>query len=123
MGLERSVLEAQPHLAGPILETFTVMELMKSAAWSQARPSLFHFRTSAGREVDVVLENRKRELVAVEVKAAVTVQSSDFRGLRELQGLVGARLKAGIVLHHGTSILPFGPGLWAVPFQALWSST
>jgi len=121
MGVGRGALEAQPHLAGPVLETFAVMELMKSAPWSRARPSLFHFRTSAGREVDVVLENRQRELVAVEVKAATTVQASDFRGLRELQALVGGRLKAGILLHSGREVLPFGPGLWAVPFQALWS--
>jgi predicted AAA+ superfamily ATPase len=121
LGIEAAGLAAQPHLAGPILETFTVMELTKTAPWSRARPALYHFRTSAGREVDVVLENRRRELVAVEVKAAATVQSADFKGIRELQSLVGERLKAGILLHAGKEILPFGPGLWAMPFQALWS--
>jgi hypothetical protein len=45
----------------------------------------------------------------------------DFKGLRALQGLVGARLKCGMVLHAGREILPFGPRLWAVPIQALWA--
>jgi len=122
MGVEAAGVAAQPHLAGPILETFAVMELTKTAPWSRARPALHHFRTSAGREVDVVLENRRRELVAVEVKASATVQGSDFKGIRELQSLVGDRLKAGILLHAGSETLPFGPGLWAMPFQALWSA-
>lgn len=122
MGIEAPALEARPQEGGPVLETFAVMELMKSAPWSRARPSLHFFRTSAGREVDVVLENRRRELVAVEIKASSTVQNSDFKGLRELQSLVGDRLKAGVLLHTGKEILPFGPGLWAMPIQALWAS-
>ena len=82
---------------------------------------LHHFRTSAGREVDVVLENRRRDLVGVEVKASATVQASDFTGLRELQALTGTRFRDGILLHAGRELLPFGAGLWAVPFQALWA--
>ena len=71
--------------------------------------------------MDLVLESRRRDLVAVEVKASATVQASDFRGIRALQGLVGDRLKAGILLYAGRDPLPFGPGLWALPFQALWA--
>jgi hypothetical protein len=122
MGIDAAALEAQPHLGGAILETFAVTELVKTAPWSRAHPTLYHFRTSAGREVDVVLENRRRELVAVEVKASATVQAADFKGIRELQSLVGDRLKAGILLHAGKDVLPFGPGLWALPFQALWAA-
>jgi hypothetical protein len=45
-----------------------------------------------------------------------------FQGIRELQSLVGDRLKTGILLYAGKEILPFGAGLWAMPFQALWSA-
>ena len=121
MGIDGEGLARQPHLGGPVLETFTVMELLKAAPWSRSRPVLHHFRTSAGREVDVVLENRRRDLVGVEVKASATVQASDFTGLRELQALTGTRFRAGILLHAGRELLPFGAGLWAVPFQALWA--
>jgi hypothetical protein len=102
------------------VETFVVMELMKMAPTSVTRPRLFHFRTSAGQEVDVVLESRRRELVGVEVKAGATVTEADFKGLRALGDLVGERLKCGLVLHAGKEILPFGPRLWAAPIQALW---
>ncbi len=91
---------------------------MKTARGSVTRPSLSHFRTSAGQEVDVVLESRERELVGVEVKAGATVTEADFKGLRALQGLVGARLKCGVVVHAGKEILSFGPRLWAAPSRA-----
>jgi predicted AAA+ superfamily ATPase len=121
LGLSADGLESAPKAGGAVLETFTVMELMKTAPWSRTRPALHHFRTSDGSEVDVVLESRGRDLVAVEVKASATVQASDFRGIRTLQSLVGDRLKAGVLLYSGRDPLPFGPGLWALPFQALWA--
>ncbi len=121
-GVDASGLARRPADLGPVAETFVVMELMKMAPVSATRPRLFHFRTSSGQEVDVVLESRKREMVGVEVKSGATVTEADFKGLRTLQGLVGARLKCGAVLHAGREVLPFGPRLWAVPIQALWGS-
>ncbi len=58
----------------------------------------------------------------MEVKAGATVTEADFKGLRAIEGLVGARLKCGVVLHAGKEILPFGPRLWAAPMQILWSA-
>lgn len=98
------------------------MELVKTAPWSRNRPNPFHFRTSAGQEVDIVLENRKRELVGLEVKASATVSEADFKGLKTFQELVGDRLKNGVVLYTGSKALPFGRRLWALPIYALWSA-
>lgn len=114
-------LEGRPDELGPLLETFAAMELLRLAPFSAARARVHHFRTSAGQEVDLVLEGRRRQLVGVEVKAGATVSASDFKGLRVLRELVGDRLAAGVVLHTGKEVLPFGPGLWAAPIQALWS--
>ena len=111
----------QPVSKGALVENFAVMELIKLAANSEARPSLFHFRTSAGQEVDVVMENRRRDLVGVEIKAAATVADADFRGLHAFADLAGKRLRAGVVLYAGRETLPFGPRMWAVPLEALWS--
>ena len=97
------------------------MELVKTAPWSRARPSLFHMRTSTGTEVDVILEDRSRRLVGIEVKASQTVGASDFQGLRMMKTLVGDRFSCGVVLYTGKEVLPFGPGLWALPLSALWA--
>ncbi|WP_211237961.1 ATP-binding protein [Holophaga foetida] len=121
LGLDHEGMVRNPSSWGPVLENFVVMELVKMAAWSKARPSLFHMRTSTGLEVDLVMENRRRELVGLEVKAASTVSEKDFKALRMFRDSVGERLKCGIVLYAGRDILPFGAGLWAVPVQALWA--
>lgn len=121
-GTDAGGLSQRPADVGPVAETFVVMELLKMAAGAAARPKVFHFRMSTGQEVDMVLENRKRELVGVEIKAGATISEADFKGLRALRDAVGARLKCGVVLHAGREILPFGPRLWAAPIQALWGT-
>lgn len=120
LGLDAEGLAARPTDAGPLVETFVVGELLKLAAVAAVRPRLFHFRTSAGHEVDVVMESRRRQLVGVEVKAGATLSEADFKGLRALQEVVGKRLECGVVLYAGREILPFGPRLWAAPISVLW---
>jgi hypothetical protein len=75
----------------------------------------------AALEVDLVLENRRGQVVAVEVKAASTVRAEDFRGLRHLADRLGDDFRLRVVLYTGDSTLPFGPKLRAVPVSALWS--
>jgi predicted AAA+ superfamily ATPase len=109
-------------LAGPILETFVAMELVRQCAWSRHEPSLFHYRDSQQREVDIVLEQRSGEIAGVEVKSGASVKSKDFAGLRHMRDKLGARFKAGVVLYTGERTLPFGDRLAAVPLRGLWES-
>ncbi|GAA0449584.1 hypothetical protein Aca07nite_43080 [Actinoplanes capillaceus] len=105
---------------GPLLEGFVVSELARQTTWSDEMVDLYHYRDQNKVEVDVILENRQRQVVAIEVKAASTVRSDDFSGLRKLAARLGDDLIAGIVLYTGTSTLPFGDRMRAVPVSALW---
>lgn len=67
-----------------------------------------------------MLENRIGQVVGIEVKAATTVGPDDFRGLRRLADRLSNDFVAGIVLYTGTSTLPFGDRLRAMPVSALW---
>jgi predicted AAA+ superfamily ATPase len=96
------------------------MELMKQASWSKTRVSLYHYRTQAGQEVDIVMEDTAGNLVGVEVKASTTVSAGDFKGLRFLSDTVHKRFLRGIVLYTGKEIIPFGDKLVAMPVSALW---
>lgn len=109
-----------PTLFGHVLENFVASELIKQLSFSNTRANLFHFRTSDGKEVDFVLEQPNGQLAGIEVKAAGQVQSSDFKGLQELQQQVGADFLCGVVLYQGTETVPFGEKLWAIPLAALW---
>ncbi len=115
---ERLVLE--PTFRGPLLETFVVAEIRKQITWSQTKPSMLHFRTSAGYEVDLVLEARGGRLVGIEVKATESPAADDFRGLRLLAESTRKRFHRGVLLYTGAEILPFGPNLYAMPISTLW---
>jgi len=105
---------------GPLLESFVLSELARQLTWSSQPADLYHYRDHSKFEVDAVLETRHGQAVGIEVKAASTVGSDDFRGLRRLADRLGDDLIAGLVLYTGTSTLPFGDKLRAIPVSALW---
>jgi predicted AAA+ superfamily ATPase len=110
----------QGSLAGMLLETFVVMELVKQATWSATAVQLFFYRDTEKREVDVVLESAAGDVAAIETKAAASVTNSDIRGLELLRAKLGARFKAGVVIYSGEHTLPMADRIWAVPLSGLW---
>lgn len=112
-GVERSF--------GAVLENFVLMELVKQAGVSEARPGIFHYRTSDGVEVDAVIEPRGEPVCAVEVKAAASLGSRDLRGLNSLADSLGDDFGAGVILHTGSEATRIGPKIWALPLTALWA--
>jgi len=114
---------ARPEMIGRLLENFVVMELRKQVTWSRKRVGLYHFRTHAGRKVDIVLEDAAGRVVGLEIKAATTVRGDDFRGLRGLAEDLGDRFHRGVVLYTGMESIPFGKRLHALPVQALWRTS
>jgi len=95
-------------------------ELARQLTWSAQAADLYHYRDHNKVEVDAVLENRSGQVVGIEVKAASAVGPDDFRGLRRLAEHLGDDFVAGIVLYTGTSTLPFGDRLRAMPVSSLW---
>ena len=72
--------------------------------------------------LNVVLEDLAGRVVGIEVKAAMSVRSDDFRGLRVLRDKLGDRFHAGFVLYCGHERLSFGGGLGCLPISALWTT-
>ncbi|MGH3833259.1 MAG: DUF4143 domain-containing protein, partial [Pseudonocardiaceae bacterium] len=97
-------------------------ELARQLSWADEPVRLYHYRDRDGNEVDAVLERASGEVVAVEIKAAETVRSEDFRGIQHLRRRLGDQLLAGFVLYAGRQKLPFGERLCALPISALWTT-
>jgi predicted AAA+ superfamily ATPase len=118
--LDAAALHANRALLGQLLETFVFQELRRQAGSQPEAVSFYHFRHRDDHEVDIVLEQGE-SLAGVEVKASGTVRAEDFRGLRKLQEIAGDRFACGVVLYDGEVSLPFGPRLFALPMQTLWT--
>lgn len=108
---------------GPILETFVFSELRKIASWSEQRCSFSHYRDKDKNEVDIVLENRRGEIVGVEVKSSATVSGDDFSGMRKLAEACGKKFVQGLVLYDHDQVVPFADNMFAAPLSCLWAAS
>ena len=88
---------------------------------SDLQLSAYHFRDQQMYEVDIVLERDDGVIVGIDVKASVTVKSSDFVGLRTLARACEERFAYGVVLHDSADFVPFSDKLAAVPVSRLWA--
>lgn len=107
------------HL-GPLLENFVVMELKKQITWQSFAPNIYHFRTQAGSEVDVVLEGANKKIVGIEVKSSTKIDQSDLSGLLKLKEIAGNKFTKGIVLYSGDRAFSLGDQFFALPINSLW---
>jgi hypothetical protein len=108
--------------AGAFLENFIVMEIIKLLSWSDLFLKAYHFSIHRGAEVDLVLEDRKKQLYGIEIKSTASVDQNDFKGLKRLAELAGKKFQRGIVLYGGEHMVGgFGENLQAVPLSAVWS--
>jgi len=119
-GVDLARYDNDPTLAGGLLETFVVTELLRQTGWQSNVVKLHHFRSHTGEEADIVLERRDGSLVGIEVKAAASVDASDLRGLRALGAAVGRKFVRGVLLYTGRETVPFAANLHALPMSALW---
>lgn len=106
---------------GHLIETFAVNELIKQAGWADIPCTFSHFRTPDGQEVDLVIETDDGRIAGVEVKAAGSVRSEDFRGLRLLRDRMGADFVGGVVLSLGDRAYTFEDRLHVLPLDSLWA--
>jgi len=105
---------------GALLESFVFSEVLKLMTGSDLRLTPYHFRDQQMHEVDIVLERDDGVIVGIEVKAAATVKSSDFAGLRTLAEACKERFAYGVVLYDSADVVPFGDRLAAAPLSCLW---
>ena len=120
LGADAKALAADRTLLGQFLETFAFQELRRQASWQDTPTEFFHFRDKDGAETDIVMEQASGAVAGVEIKAAASVSSRDFRGLHKLERAAGNRFVRGVVLYDGEASIPFGDRFHAIPISRLW---
>jgi predicted AAA+ superfamily ATPase len=109
-------LSGEPEARGAHLENIVATDLMAWSAATTGRPSILHWRTDSGAEVDFVVELPAR-LLPVEVKAARRVGRKEARHLRTFLEEYPDLAEAGILLYDGDETFWVDRGVLAVPWH------
>lgn len=117
-GLKTAEHAAAGPMGGAILETAVVSEIVKGYWNRGVEPQVWFWRTSAGAEVDVVVESEGR-LIPIEVKLSATPVPGMARGIETFRRDLGDRAAKGYVVHPGDVWLPLGPDATALPLAEL----
>ena len=83
---------------------------------------LSHLRARENQEIDFLIENEKGDLLGIEVKAAESLKSVDFKALKWFQEKHdGPTQFTGVVLYAGDSVVRISESLWGIPMSLMWS--
>ncbi|MBI2969178.1 MAG: ATP-binding protein [Gammaproteobacteria bacterium] len=108
-------LAGSPEPTGAHLENLVLHDLL---AWRDARSDhaeILYWRTTAGEEVDFVIEAGGR-LVPIEIKATGRPRLSDTAHLRAFRKEYGRKARAGLLLHSGSTLEWLTPDVLAAPW-------
>ena len=117
-GLKDPDHAAAGPLGGPIFETAVLLEIVKAFVNRGEEPRIHFWRTSAGVEVDLVVEDGGN-LTPIEVKLSATPRPAMASGIRAFQEDLGEKAGPGFVIHPGEVRLPLAPKVVSLPFSEL----
>ena len=117
-GLKDPDHAAAGPLGGPIFETAVLLQIVKAFVNRGDEPQVHFWRTSAGSEVDLVVEAGGK-LIPMEVKLSATPRPAMASGIRAFQEDLGDKAGQGFVIHPGEVRLPLAPKVVALPFAEL----
>ncbi len=107
LGLKKPETLHTSHFFGGLVENLVFSELLKHATWADEEVRFYHFRDTAKRELDLIVERSDGGIVGIEVKASMTVKQEDFNGLSSLAEYAKDRFLHGVLLYSGDKTLPF----------------
>ena len=118
VGLRDPAHAAAGPMGGAILENLVVAEVFKSLVHRGEEPAIYFWRTSAGVEVDLVIESGNG-LIPLEIKSAATARPDWVGGIASFRRDFGERVGQGYVIYPGRTALPLGEHTSALPFASL----
>ncbi len=112
-GLRRPADLLDWPLRGSSFEGLVLEELAGLASERMVRPELFHWRTAAGGEVDLLVKDGRR-LYPIEVKLGASVDPRGLMALRQCMADLG--VKHGWVVYGGREHYRLANGIDLVPW-------
>lgn len=117
-GLKDPEHAASGPLAGALMETAVLSEIVKTLTHRGSDPRVYFWRTTAGTEVDFIVDIGGK-LAPLEVKLSATPHPAMAASVKSFQRDMGDAALPGYVVHPGDIRLPLGCGVAALPFADL----
>jgi uncharacterized protein len=114
LGVQRSLSGQLEGLTGEQYESTLAGQILVTLKTLGVRHEASHFRTGAGLEVDLVLENQ-HGLLAFEFKNRAQVTGRDARPIESARRHLGASYRGGLIVYRGVAIQKVSETVWAVP--------
>ncbi|MGH8226479.1 MAG: ATP-binding protein [Steroidobacteraceae bacterium] len=108
-------LSGETSPRGAHLENLVCHDLLAWRETESPPPSILYWRTSAGDEVDFVVE-WKGKLLGIEVKASASVGYNAAKPMQAFLGEYGEDVLGGLLLHGGKDVFWISEGILAAPW-------
>lgn len=105
-------------MGGHAFETFVFSQVYKRLLHRGRQPSIYFWRTSAGSEVDLLVEEQGK-LWPIEVTSTATPKGSMAKGIAAFQADLGSQVGQGYLVHMGEQLLPAMARVTALPLYLL----
>ncbi len=103
-------------LAGPMVETYVVNEIVKSLRNNQKNCSFYYYRDQEQNEIDFVIL-KGGTLYPIEIKAGSMYDSRAVKSFSKLKSRY--QIGRGTLFCNATTIYPIGDNAFAIPISAL----
>jgi predicted AAA+ superfamily ATPase len=116
-----SLILTKRETLGNLVENFVYSELLKHATYAKKTTKIYHYRDGE-YEVDLVLEQKNGNIVAIEVKSGTNIKEEHLRGLVKLAKNAKDSFLRGYLFYGGEKLLPVskdGYNFWLVPLSVL----
>jgi predicted AAA+ superfamily ATPase len=100
-GIETANHAMKGPLNGVLFENLVIIEIYKSILHSGQRPELYYWRTSDGKEVDLLVKDKGR-LIPIEIKTTATPNPVVAKNLSTFINLLSDSIGTGYVVYLGS---------------------
>ncbi len=102
-------------LAGSLVETYVVSEIIKSYIHNGEMPNIYFYRDKTGKEIDLILE-KNLTLYPIEIKRTATPSKVDIKNFSVLESIKGNnKIGMGAVISLRPNLLPINKDVVAIP--------
>ena len=111
-------LAGHPRL-GALFETYVVQDLLKQLALFPGNPAIYHWRSHAGAEVDLIIEFDNK-FFPIEIKSKTNVTKRDFAGIDAFRKTYPKlNIAPAIVIAPVAKVQHIAPDCFVVPFDMM----